>query len=52
MNSGEPTQACALMGYNSIDHYHSLEAEEDKKKQKQFFVTTNSRPPFCLYHYG
>lgn len=35
------------MGYNSIDHYFP-----DDPVGKQFYVTTNSRAPFCLYHYG
>lgn len=47
-SASDPNQStCALMGYNSVDHYFPGDSVG-----KQFYVTTNSRAPYCLYHYG
>lgn len=37
---------CAVMGFNSAENYNPGDGG------KLFYVTTNSRMPYCLYHYG
>lgn len=45
-DGGEGT--CARMGYHAVQSFHPQKFDGNKK----FFLTTNSRAPFCLYHYG
>lgn len=40
--------SCALMGFHSEDSFDPATHNAHKK----FYVTTNSRGPYCLYHYG
>ena len=41
-------ETCALMGFHAIDAFDPTAHKENKK----FYVTTNNRAPYCLYHYG
>ena len=41
-------EACARMGFHAIDSFHG----SDSSSSKKFYLNTNNRAPYCLYHYG
>ena len=41
------SDSCARMGFHAADSF-----DGSFTGNKKFFLTTNSRAPYCLYHYG